>query len=154
MNDLFSVPSDQVIVSSRFLNAAPELVFRVFEEPERLKRWWGPEGFTNTFHEFDFREGGKWTYTMHGPEKGNYENACEFIRIEKPSLITWKRFSKPLFKMMLTIEELADGGTKFSFHQIFETREECEKLRPYVIDKNEENFDRLERELKLLKEIS
>lgn len=28
---------------------------------------------------------------------------------------------------------------------IFDTVEECAKLRPYVVDKNEENFDWLER---------
>ncbi len=30
---------------------------------------------------------------------------------------------------------------------LFSTEEECRKLRPFVVDKNEENFDRLEAEL-------
>ena len=30
---------------------------------------------------------------------------------------------------------------------VFETAEECAKLRSFVVDKNEENFDRLEDEL-------
>ena len=30
---------------------------------------------------------------------------------------------------------------------MFDTVEECNKLKPYVVDKNEENFDRLEVEL-------
>lgn len=34
-----------------------------------LKNWWGPDGFTNTFHEFNLRPNGKWILTMHGPEK-------------------------------------------------------------------------------------
>ena len=33
------------------------------------------------------------------------------------------------------------------FKMIFDTAEECSKLKPYVVDKNEENFDRLEAEL-------
>ena len=34
----------------------------------------GTGGFTNTIHLFDLRPGGRWVLTMHGPEKGNYEN--------------------------------------------------------------------------------
>ena len=30
---------------------------------------------------------------------------------------------------------------------LFETEAECQKLKPYVVDKNEENFDKLEIEL-------
>ena len=30
---------------------------------------------------------------------------------------------------------------------IFDSPEECNKLKPYVVDKNEENFDKLEIEL-------
>lgn len=89
---------------------------------------------------------------MHGPEKGNYENECEFIKIEKPSLIAWKRFSKPLFQVLATFEELSANQTKLVFKQLFETAEECNKLKPYVVDKNEENFDKLEAELRKMKE--
>jgi len=84
---------------------------------------------------------------MHGPDKGNYKNECEFIKIEEPTLIAWKRFSKPLFRVVATFEEVSDGKTKIVFKQIFDTADECNKLRPYVVDKNEENFDKLESEL-------
>ena len=139
---------DSEIVASRVIPFSQELVFRAWSEPEHLKKWWGPDGFTNTFHEFDFRVGGKWTFTMHGPEKGHYENACEFIKIEKPSLIAWKRFSKPLFQVLATFEAIDNTTTKVTFKQLFESVEECNKLKPYVVDKNEENLDRLESELK------
>jgi len=33
---------------------------------------------------------------------------------------------------------------------LFNSAEECSKLKPFVVDKNEENFDRLENELKLM----
>lgn len=101
----------------------------------------------NTFHEFDFREGGKWRFTMHGPEKGNYENGCEFIKIEEPSMIAWKRFSNPLFQVVATFEEVSANETKVTFKQLFYSAEACNKIKPYVIDKNEENIDRLEVEL-------
>jgi uncharacterized protein YndB with AHSA1/START domain len=35
--------------SSREIPAAPEEVFAAFS-PDRLARWWGPAGFTNSLH--------------------------------------------------------------------------------------------------------
>ena len=122
-------------------------VFKAWADPEHLKNWWGPKGFTNTFNEFDFRQGGKWSFTMHGPDKGNYLNECEFIKIEKPSLIAWKRYSKPLFQVLATFEEISKEQTKIVFKMLFTSAEESNKLRPFVVDKNEENFDKLENEL-------
>jgi uncharacterized protein YndB with AHSA1/START domain len=139
---------DSEIVSYRIVNAPRELVYRAWTEPDHLKKWWGPAGFTNNFNEFDFRVGGKWSFIMHGPDKGNYTNECEFIKIEKPSVIAWKRHSKPLFQILAAFEEVSGEKTKIIFKMLFNSAEECSKLKPYVVDKNEEKFDRLENELK------
>jgi uncharacterized protein YndB with AHSA1/START domain len=139
---------DSEIVSYRIVNAPRELVYRAWTEPDHLKKWWGPAGFTNTFNEFDFRVGGKWSFIMHGPDKGNYTNECEFIKIEKPSVIAWKRHSKPLFQILAAFEEVSSEKTKIIFKMLFNSAEECSKLKPYVVDKNEDKFDRLENELK------
>ncbi|MCD0489796.1 SRPBCC family protein [Pedobacter sp. MC2016-14] len=138
---------DCEIVTIRIINTPRAVVFKAWSDPEHLKNWWGPYGFTNTFHEFDFREGGKWDFTMHGPEKGNYINSCEFTAIEIPSLIAWKRYSQPLFRVVVTFEEINTDSTKVIFRQIFDTKKECNKIRPFVEDKNEENMDKLEKEI-------
>jgi hypothetical protein len=143
----FSTNPDCEIKSSRIVNASQELVYTAWTDPNHLKNWWGPKGFTNTFNEFDLRPGGKWSFIMHGPDKGNYPNECEFIQIEKPSLIAWKRFSKPLFNVVASFEKITNDQTKIVFRMIFDTPEECNKLKPFVVDKNEENFDKLENEL-------
>ncbi len=135
------------ILSSRVFTFPIEKVFDAWTKPEHLRNWWGPAGFTNTFHEFDLRVGGRWKFTMHGPEKGNYENECEFAIIEKPSLIAWRRISKPLFNVVASFEEVGDNQTKVIFRQIFSSESECNKIKPFAVEKNEENFDRLEREL-------
>ena len=135
------------IISSRIFSFPRELVFRAWSEPDHLKNWWGPAGFTNTFIEFDFRVGGKWSFIMHGPDKGNYANECEFIKIEKPTLIAWKRHSKPLFRVVATFDDLIQDKTKVVFKMLFETADECNKIKKFVVDKNEENFDKLETEL-------
>lgn len=145
--EILKTTPDCEIVSSRIFDASQELVYRAWSDPNHLKNWWGPAGFTNTFNEFDFRVGGKWSFVMHGPDKGNYANECEFIKIEEPSIIAWKRHSKPLFQVVATFETIATDKTKLVFKMLFETAEECNKLKPFVVDKKEENFDRLEKEL-------
>ncbi|MEO5776806.1 MAG: SRPBCC family protein [Flavobacterium sp.] len=146
-SEIIATTPNSEIVSSRIINFPTELVFKAWSEPNHLKKWWGPKGFTNTFNEFDFRVGGKWSFIMHGPEKGNYPNEVEFIKIEKPNLIAWKRYSKPLFQILATFEELPGDNTKIVFKMLFSSVEECNKLKPFVVDKNEENFDKLEVEL-------
>jgi uncharacterized protein YndB with AHSA1/START domain len=135
------------IVTTRIVNFPLKFVFRVWSEPEHLKNWWGPNGFTNTFTVFEFKVGGKWSFVMHGPENGNYNNECEFTKIEVPTLIAWKRHSKPLFQVVAQFEEVDQNKTKVIFTMVFESEEECNKLKPFVVDKNEENFDKMEKEL-------
>ncbi len=150
--DLFSTAPDCEIVTTRVFNVPKEVLFSAFSQPEHLKNWWGPKGFTNTFNEFDFREGGLWDFTMHGPDKGNYANRCEFVKIDIPNLIYWKRHSQPLFNVLFVFEEVNETKTRLVFKMIFGTAAECDKLKKYVVDKNEENLDRLEEVLVQIKD--
>jgi uncharacterized protein YndB with AHSA1/START domain len=154
-SEIIITSADCEILSTRVFNFKKELLYRAWSEPDHLKNWWGPAGFTNTFLEFDFRVGGRWKFIMHGPEKGNYPNECEFIKIEPLCLIAWKRYSKPLFHVVAAFEEVSGAQTKLIFRMLFNTADECNKLKPFVIEKNEENFGRLQVELeKMTKKIN
>jgi uncharacterized protein YndB with AHSA1/START domain len=139
------------IVTTRTFNFPRQLVYRAWTEPEHLKNWWGPNGFTNTFNIFDFKVGGRWSFIMHGPDKGHYHNECTFVVIREPELLVWDRQSKPIFQVEVVFDAIAENQTKVTFKQKFETAEECNKLRKYVPGKNEENMDRLETELNKMK---
>lgn len=145
----FFTPPEREIVTTRIIDMPCEAVFNAWADPEILQQWWGPAGFTNTFHEFDLRPGGRWKFVMHGPGgKGNYQNECIFFKIERPHLIVWDRVSQPIFRVVATFEEIGDDKTQLIFRMQFKSEEECEKLRKYVPEKNEENFDKLEAVLK------
>jgi len=144
METSFNISPDCEIVSSRVFNKPCKSVFRAWTNPTLLAKWWGPAGFTNTFYEFDARPGGKWLFTMHGPEKGNYENECVFLEVDAPHLIAWDRISKPLFRVVTTFDETAEGHTLLTFRMQFASKEECDKIKKFAPDKNEENFDKLE----------
>jgi len=139
--------SNRKILSSRVLNYSLETVYEAFANPQHLKNWWGPEGFTNTIHEFDLRPGGKWILTMHGPEIGNYENSSIFKIVEPFKLVAWTRISQPLFDMEIGFQKLSHSQTEISFLMVFDTIEGCEKIRKFAEPKNEENFNRLEKEI-------
>ena len=55
---------------------------------------------------------------------------------------------EPIFQVQVVFDEIAENETKVTFKQKFGTAEECGKLRKFVPEKNEENMDRLEGELK------
>lgn len=136
------------IVTTRTFGYGRSLVYRAWTEPEHLANWWGPKGFTNTFHIFDLRVGGRWKFTMHGPDKGHYPNDCTFLVVRPPELLIWDRQSKPLFQVEVDFEAISDKETKVTFKLKFASEEECSKLRKFVPEKNEENMDRLENELR------
>lgn len=136
--------NENTITTVRTISFPIEQVWNAWSNPDLLKVWWGPNGFTNTFHEHDFREGGKWIYTMHGPEAGNYENDAWYERIEAPTFLQWNRNSQPRFRTTVEFEKVSDTETRIVWNMIFETAEMYEKVVKFAADKNEENLDRLE----------
>jgi uncharacterized protein YndB with AHSA1/START domain len=95
--------------TSRELPAAPEAVFAAFRDPARLARWWGPDGFTNTIHTFEFRAGGSWEFTMHGPDGHDYPNLSEFLEIVPDSMVRIRHISQPRFELSVSLEATPAG---------------------------------------------
>ena len=139
--------SGREIISTRLLKAPRELIFRAFSEPEHLAQWWGPKGFRNTFHEFDFTPGGRWRFGMHGPDGTSYSNNSVFQEVVTPERIVFQH-EEPGHRFQMTITFAAENGdTRLTWRMVFETAEECGRARQYIPQCNEENFDRLEAEL-------
>ncbi|MEN3939681.1 SRPBCC domain-containing protein [Prosthecobacter sp. SYSU 5D2] len=135
------------IRSTRFFAVSRERLFAAFSQADQLVHWWGPEGFTNTFEDFDLRVGGQWRFIMHGPDGKDYANINEFTEVVPPSRIVFRHL-EPIhhFEMVMDFKE-AEGGSQLTWRMRFPTEEEAEKLRPFIIRANEENFDRLESNL-------
>jgi len=140
------IPADLVLV--KFVAAPRSLVYRLWTEPEHLARWWGPDGFTNTIHEFDLRPGGRFHLTMHGPDGTNYDNEKEFLEVAEPERVVFRHL-QPMhgFTMTITWEE-ESGGTRLTWKMDFEPGSDGGKFRDFILKANEENFDRLESHLK------
>ena len=135
----------RALTTVRLLDAPRERVFRAWTEPERLARWWGPNGFTNTIQAIDVRSGGVWRFVMHGPDGANYENESVF-EVVAPERIVLRHVGAPRFQLTATFSE-EQGKTRVTWRQLFETVADCDRLRAMCVPANEQNLDRLEAEL-------
>jgi len=133
-------------IATRVVGAVRERVFQAFADPDHLARWWGPKGFTNTFHEFDLRPGGTWRFVMHGPDGASYQNRSVFVDVVKPERIVLDHVSGPQFRLTIALAE-QDGKTKITWRMLFESAAECDRVKKFAAEANEQNLDRLEAEL-------
>lgn len=135
-----------VFHSTRHFVQSPTAVYAALATPDRLKRWWGPAGFTNTFRVCDIRPGGTWVLTMHGPDGKDYHNVAEFLEVEPDRKMVIRHSCAPYFT--LTIHLTAeDGGTRVTWEQAFDSAEVAAAVRPIVEPANEQNLDRWQSEL-------
>lgn len=132
--------------TSREIPAPVEEVFAAISSPERLARWWGPAGFTNTFSVCEFKKGGRWSFIMHGPNGANYPNENVFADIEAPGKVVIQHVSEPKFVLTIGLAPSA-AGTLLSWAQAFENSEVAKHIEHIVVPANEQNLDRLAAEV-------
>ena len=135
---------------SKLIAASTEEVFAAMSDPVRVARWWGPEGFTNTIRVFEFRPGGRWLLTMHGPDGKDYPNESRFGRIVANRVVEIEHLSGHHF--LLTIQ-LQDQGpiTQVCWQQAFDTAEHYAQIAAFVAAANEQNLERLAAEVRRAK---
>jgi uncharacterized protein YndB with AHSA1/START domain len=132
--------------TSREIPVSPEDVFAAFNDPERLARWWGPAGFTNTFKICEFRSGGRWSYVMHGPKGANYPNESVFAEVEPTRKVVVQHVSEPKYRLTITLTP-SPAGTVVEWSQAFEKPEVASRIEHIVVPANEQNLDRLTAEV-------
>lgn len=143
--------NDCEIFSTRLFACTPEQMWHAWSDPQALAQWWGPKGFTNTFHEFDFQPGGQWRFLMHSPNGVDFFNHCVFVDLSKPSKIVIDHLADMhKFRIIALFTEEA-GQTRVDFRMIFDTPDECTTVRSVAEPSNVELFDRLTDVLATLK---
>ena len=137
--------ADNEITSSRVFNASRERLYAAFADPAQVAVWWGPAGFTNTIHDFDLRPGGKWLFTMHGPDGKTYEQDKTFEEVIPGRKVSFRHHA-PVhgFRMEQTYSDEPGGASRLDWRMRFDAPGELEKIRDFIDKANEENFDRLQ----------
>ena len=118
--------SKELRMNRRF-KAPVNLMWEVWTSPDHIANWWGPDGFTSTIHKMDFREGGEWLLTLHGPDGTNYPNKSIFSEIIPNKSIVYEHFN-PHFITTVIFESIEDE-TQVIWSMEFDTAE----LREIVI---------------------
>lgn len=133
---------------TRLISAPRDLVFKVFTTPGHIDQWWGPNGFRNETHAMDFRIGGLWHYTMHGPDGKAWPNWIRYTLIEPPVRLVYDHggeLDEPAhFKGEITFED-EGGQTRITLRLLFPTAEALEGARAHgAIDGGNQTLARLE----------
>jgi uncharacterized protein YndB with AHSA1/START domain len=145
--EIINPAEESVITTTRVFNYPQQTLYNAWALPQHIKNWWGPKGFTNTFHVHNPVPGGAWNFIMHGPDGTDYLNECTFIKNEEPSLLIWNHDSNPKFQVEVRFEAVSDNQTRLNWKMKFFNPEQATALRNFIQEKNEENMERLEVEL-------
>lgn len=132
--------------TSRILPFSRSQIYGAFSSPDLLAKWWGPNGFTNTFEAFEFCTGGRWTFVMHGPDGKDYFNESIFEELVPNTMVVIRHDCQPYFTLTVSLE-YASGGTHLVWEQAFEDAQTAQAVKQMVGAANEENIDRLTRVL-------
>jgi uncharacterized protein YndB with AHSA1/START domain len=128
------------------IDAPRARVFEAFSDPAHLAQWWSPNGFTNTFHEFDLRPGGAWRFVMHGPDGTDYPMEHVFVDVAAPGRVVFKHVithsADHEFEMTITFTAQGER-TVIGWRQVFDSAAECQRVAGFVVDATEQNLDRL-----------
>ncbi len=150
MQEKESNTTDREIRISRILNAPIELVWKVWTNPNHIKNWWGPNGFTNTISEMDVKPGGEWNLTMHGPDGKDFPNKNIYREIVLHKKIVYEHISSPHFTATINFEA-HDEKTVLHWHMLFDTKEQfIQVVKTFKADEGlKQNIEKLETYLQI-----
>lgn len=138
--------NDRTLSTQRVLPFAAETIYGAFATPEVLASWWGPDGFSNTFDVFEFRVGGRWLFTMQGPDGRSYANTSFFANLEPGRSIVIRHDCQPFFTLTVSLSPVV-GGTLLHWNQEFDDSKTANAVQAVVGNANEQNLDRLTKAL-------
>ena len=132
MSEIRQNDENEDIVIIRIFDAPRKQIWNAWTEPELLKQWWGPKGFTCPFSQIDLRVGGSYLACMRSPEGQDFWSTGIYREIiENDRIVCTDAFSDPegnqvlpsyygmegewASELLVTITfETSDTGTKFT----------------------------------------
>jgi len=140
---------DQEIVTTRVFNAPRERVWEAWTDPDRIGKWWGPNGFTTTTHEMDVRPGGVWRFIMHGPDGVDYPNRISYKDVVKPERLVYLHDAdddtpdNPRWFVTTVTFDVEGGKTRLTMRARFPNRAAREAVVGYAIEGAKQTLGRL-----------
>jgi len=116
-------PANRELVISRVFDAPRALVFKVWTQPQYIRHWWGPRGYTTLSCEIDLRPGGAWRVESRHTDGSKTAEQGVFREIVEPERLVfthgWEsETGKPGSETLVTATFAEhEGKTKLTFHQ-------------------------------------
>lgn len=124
-------------ISAEF-DAPIDRVWRLWEDPRLLERWWGPPSYPATMIEHDLSPGGKVHYSMTGPEGDTHHGWWRVIAVDGPNRLEFEdgfadergapNPDLPTTTTIVTLGEKANGGTRMDVQTRFASTEDMEQI--------------------------
>ena len=117
------------LIYVRMLNAPRDLVWEVWTEPDHIKEWFGPDGFTITHKTMEVQKGKQWKFTMHGQGQ-DFENKIEYLEVNKPSMLVYRHGDEEddiSFMVYINFENLGDK-TLLTMRSVFKSEEYLDEI--------------------------
>lgn len=115
----------RVLTLKRTFDAPVELVWEAWTQAEHIVRWWAPKGMQVTIVEHNFKQGGKWKYTMPMPDGSEFISEGVYKEIiELQKIVTTADF-RPMTEgvVMQMLFEANGDKTNFTFSVVHPTEE-------------------------------
>jgi uncharacterized protein YndB with AHSA1/START domain len=77
---------------TRVFDAPRELVWKAWTDPKYVVQWWGPKGCSSPSCTADFREGGKFLYSMKLPDGQVFYTGGEYHEIVPPEKVVFSMY--------------------------------------------------------------
>jgi len=114
---------ERELVIKRVFAAPRELVFKAWTDPEQLKQWSAPRGFTIPVSEGELRPGGKWRASMRKPDGTDLWLGGVYREIVEPERLVFTHAwdteqGQPGHETVVTVTFVErDGKTEMTFKQ-------------------------------------
>lgn len=121
-----TTPSDREIEMTRVFDAPRHLVFDALTQPELIRRWYGPEGWSMSVCEVDLKVGGKWRFVSRQPsgkeigQRGIYREVVPSERLVNTEL--WDDWDVGEV-LVTTVFAERDGRTTLTVTTLFPSQE-------------------------------
>jgi uncharacterized protein YndB with AHSA1/START domain len=118
-----SSTADREIVTTRLIDAPPALVFEAWTDQRHVGHWFGPDGFVTTTASMDVRPGGRWRFTMRGPDGKLWPNVVTYEEIAPPSRLVYRHGddeNPDMFHVTATFDDRG-GRTGLTLRCVFPT---------------------------------
>ena len=79
-----TLPSDRETMLTRVFDAPRRMVWDALTQPELIRRWFGPRGWSLAECQVDLRVGGKWRYVLQGPDGQKMGMSGEYRERQPP----------------------------------------------------------------------